>query len=83
MTETLPPAGIDLFDVEHIHPTEVEVPLLSPEAQSAMDRVWDGAVQANTTLSDGPVVAWASADVQPAQQLLPFGDTEVLAGLGA
>ncbi|MGW0392251.1 NUDIX hydrolase [Streptomyces sp. NPDC003042] len=59
MTETLPPVGIDLFDVQRLHLAEVEAPPLSPEDESAGDRVWDMAVQANPTLFDGPVVACA------------------------
>ncbi|WP_258049934.1 NUDIX domain-containing protein [Streptomyces finlayi] len=57
MTETLPPVGIDLFDVERLQLTEVPEPPLSPSDQAARDRVWDKAVQANPTLFDGPVVA--------------------------
>ncbi len=62
VTETLPPAGMDLFDVVHIRLAEVEAPPLSPEAESAMDRVWDRAVQANPALFDGPVVACAGLE---------------------
>ncbi|MGR8010170.1 hypothetical protein [Streptomyces hypolithicus] len=51
--------GIDLFDVHQLHLTEAEAPPLSPEDESARDRVWDKAVQANPTLFDGPVVACA------------------------
>jgi 8-oxo-dGTP pyrophosphatase MutT (NUDIX family) len=49
--------GIDLFDVERLHLAEVEAPLLSPEDESARDRVWDRVVQVNPTLFDGLVVA--------------------------
>lgn len=59
VTETLPPVGIDLFDVEGLHLAEAEAPPLSPEDESARDRVWDRAVQATPTLFDGPVVACA------------------------
>ncbi|MBT2402054.1 MULTISPECIES: NUDIX domain-containing protein [unclassified Streptomyces] len=51
--------GIDLFDVERLHLAEAEAPPLSPEDESARDRVWDMAVQANPALFDGPVVACA------------------------
>ncbi|WP_406320155.1 NUDIX hydrolase [Streptomyces sp. NBC_01637] len=57
MTETLPPVGIDLFDVERLLLTEAAEPLLSPHDAEARDRVWDMAVRANPTLFDGPVVA--------------------------
>ncbi|MFF8387748.1 NUDIX domain-containing protein [Streptomyces kanasensis] len=57
MTETLPPAGIDLFDVARLQFTEAEEPPLSPSDELARDRVWTEATQANPTLFDGPVVA--------------------------
>lgn len=57
--------GIDLFDVERLHLAEVEAPLLSPEDESARDRVWDRAVQVNPTLFDGPVVACAGLEAGP------------------
>lgn len=59
MPETLPPVGIDLFDVERLQLKEAEAPPLSPEDESARDHVWERAVQANPTLFDGPVVACA------------------------
>ncbi|MCT9093474.1 NUDIX domain-containing protein [Streptomyces sp. ASQP_92] len=62
MTETLPPVGIDLFDVERLQLVEVEEPPLSPSDELARDRVWDTAVQANPTLFDGPVVACAELE---------------------
>ncbi|MEV0039130.1 NUDIX hydrolase [Streptomyces sp. NPDC050804] len=57
MTETLPPVGTDLFDVERLLLTEAAEPPLPPRDAEARDRVWDMAVQANPTLFDGPVVA--------------------------
>ncbi|MFE9727035.1 NUDIX hydrolase [Streptomyces sp. NPDC005794] len=54
--------GIDLFDVERLHLEEAEAPPLSPEDESARDRVWDLAVRANPTLFDGPVVACAGVE---------------------
>ncbi|MBX9399528.1 NUDIX domain-containing protein [Streptomyces sp. TRM72054] len=57
--ETLPPVGIDLFDAERLHLVEAEAPALSPGNESARDRVWDRAIQANPKLFDGPVVACA------------------------
>ncbi|WP_254076488.1 NUDIX domain-containing protein [Streptomyces pacificus] len=57
MTETLPPVGIDLFDVERLQLTEAVEPPLSPADESARDSVWNKAVQTNPTLFDGPVVA--------------------------
>ncbi|MFD5268817.1 NUDIX hydrolase [Streptomyces sp. NPDC058335] len=57
MTETLPPVGIDLFDVERVQLAEVAAPALSPEDEAARDRVWDKAAQTNPALFDGPVVA--------------------------
>ncbi|MGW3826580.1 NUDIX hydrolase [Streptomyces sp. NPDC005071] len=62
MTETPPPVGIDLFDVRQLHLTETEVPPLSPEDESARDRAWDRAVQANPNLFDGPVAACAGLE---------------------
>ncbi|GGT54944.1 DNA mismatch repair protein MutT [Streptomyces kurssanovii] len=59
MTETLPPVGIDLFDVQRLQLVEVEAPPLAPEHESARDRVWSTAVQDNPTLFDGPAVACA------------------------
>ncbi|MFE7609596.1 NUDIX hydrolase [Streptomyces celluloflavus] len=58
----LPPMGVDLFDVERLHLVEVAAPPLSPEDESAADRVWGRAVQANPTLFDGPVVACAGLE---------------------
>ncbi|MET7313599.1 NUDIX hydrolase [Streptomyces sp. NPDC005134] len=57
MSETLPPVGIDLFDVERLLLTEAAEPPLPPHDAEARDRVWDMAVRANPTLFDGPVVA--------------------------
>ncbi|MFE4451321.1 NUDIX domain-containing protein [Streptomyces sp. NPDC056796] len=57
MTETLPPVGIDLFDVERLLLTEAAEPPLSLHDAEARDRVWDMAVLANPALFDGPVVA--------------------------
>ncbi|MGW0753378.1 NUDIX hydrolase [Streptomyces sp. NPDC002587] len=62
MTETLPPLGIDLFDVERLQLVEAEEPPLSPSDELARDRVWDTAVQANPALFDGPVVACAELE---------------------
>ncbi|MFD8978915.1 NUDIX domain-containing protein [Streptomyces sp. NPDC059564] len=62
MTETLPPAGVDLFDVERLRLAEVEEPKLSQSDALARDRVWDQAVQANPALFDGPVVACAGLE---------------------
>jgi ADP-ribose pyrophosphatase YjhB (NUDIX family) len=59
VTKTLPPVGIELFDVHRLHLVEVEAPALSPEDESARDRVWSMAVQDNPALFDGPVVACA------------------------
>ena len=55
----MPPVGLDFFDVERLHLAEVEAPPLSPEDESARNRVWDKAVTANPALFDGPVVACA------------------------
>ncbi|KOU37661.1 NUDIX hydrolase [Streptomyces sp. WM6378] len=55
----MPPVGIDLFGVERLYLKEAEEPPLSPQDESARDRAWDMAVQANPTLFDGPVVACA------------------------
>ncbi|MFH8554497.1 NUDIX hydrolase [Streptomyces celluloflavus] len=57
MTETLPPVGIDLFEVERLLLDEAAEPPLPPRDAEARDRVWDMAVRANPTLFDGPVVA--------------------------
>lgn len=57
VTETLPPTGIDLFDVERLLLTEAAEPPLPPQDAEARDRAWDMAVRANPTLFDGPVVA--------------------------
>ncbi|WP_344272638.1 NUDIX hydrolase [Streptomyces hebeiensis] len=57
MTETLPPVGIDLFEVERLLLAEAAAPPLPPRDAEARDRVWDTAVRANPTLFDGPVVA--------------------------
>ncbi|GGL54823.1 NUDIX domain-containing protein [Planomonospora parontospora] len=59
MTETLPPVGVELFDVHRLRLREVAAPHLSPEDELARDRVWDAAVQVNPSLFDGPVVACA------------------------
>ncbi|MCC0097670.1 NUDIX hydrolase [Streptomyces flavotricini] len=53
----MPPATVDLFDVERLVLTEAEEPPLSPSDKAARDRVWNMAVQANPVLFDGPVVA--------------------------
>ncbi|WP_331762428.1 NUDIX domain-containing protein (plasmid) [Streptomyces sp. NBC_01527] len=70
MTETLPPAGIDLFDVRRLHLTETAVAPLSSEDEAARDRVWDRAVQANPTLFDGPVAACAGLEWSGAHTLV-------------
>ncbi|MFE4832190.1 NUDIX domain-containing protein [Streptomyces sp. NPDC056672] len=57
MTETLPPVGTDLFEVERLLLAEAAEPPLPPRDAEARDRVWDTAVRANPTLFDGPVVA--------------------------
>ncbi|WP_228982266.1 NUDIX domain-containing protein [Streptomyces sp. DH12] len=57
MTETLPPVGVDLFDVKRLLFVEVEEPALSPSDEAARDYVWNQAIQANRSLFDGPVVA--------------------------
>ncbi|GAA1520806.1 NUDIX hydrolase [Sphaerisporangium rubeum] len=57
MAETLPQAGIDLFDVDRLVLAEAAEPPLPPEDAKARDRVWDSAVRANPALFDGPVVA--------------------------
>ncbi|MFJ8547151.1 NUDIX domain-containing protein [Streptomyces sp. NPDC093586] len=57
MTETLPPVGIDLFDVERLVLTEGMEPPLPPQDAEARDQVWDMAVKANPALFDGPAVA--------------------------
>ncbi|MGC9441970.1 NUDIX hydrolase [Streptomyces sp. WG5] len=57
MTETLPPVGTDLFEVERLLLAEAAEPPLAPKDAEARDRVWDTAVRANPTLFDGPVVA--------------------------
>lgn len=57
MTETLPPVGIDLLDVEQLVLAEAEEPPLLPQDAEARDRVWEKAVRANPNLFDGPVVA--------------------------
>lgn len=62
MTETLPPLGVDLFDVHQLRLAEVDAPPVSPEDQLAWDRVWDKAVQANPNLFDGPAVACAGLE---------------------
>jgi ADP-ribose pyrophosphatase YjhB (NUDIX family) len=54
--------GIDLFDVEQVELTEAAAPALSPEDETARDRVWTKAVQTNPTLFDGPVVACAGLE---------------------
>ncbi|WP_395372671.1 NUDIX hydrolase [Streptomyces tubercidicus] len=62
MTETLPPMGVDLFDVRRLFLNEVEPPRLSPGDELARDRVWDNEVQVNPSLFDGPVVACAGVE---------------------
>ncbi|WP_307813646.1 NUDIX hydrolase [Streptomyces sp. N35] len=62
MTETLPPAGIDLFDARRLRFSEIEPPHQSAEDVAARDRVWETAVRANPTLFDGPVVACGGID---------------------
>ncbi|MEU5583052.1 NUDIX domain-containing protein [Streptomyces huasconensis] len=62
VTETLPPVGIDLYDVARLQFTEVEEPPLSAQNRAARDRMWDKAVQANPALFDGPVVACAELE---------------------
>ncbi|WP_233518351.1 NUDIX domain-containing protein [Streptomyces corynorhini] len=57
MTETLPPVGIDLFDVERLLLTEAAEPPLPSHDAETRDRVWERAVRANPALFDGPVVA--------------------------
>lgn len=57
VTETLPPVGIDLFDVERVLLAEAAEPPVPPRDTEARDRVWDMAVRANPALFDGPVVA--------------------------
>ncbi|MGW7199534.1 NUDIX hydrolase [Streptomyces chryseus] len=57
MPETLPPVGIDLFDVERLQFAQVEEPPLSPSDEASRDRVWGKAKKANPALFDGPVVA--------------------------
>lgn len=57
VTETLPPVGVELFEVDRLLLVEAEEPPLSPPDEAARDRAWDKAVQANATLFDGPVVA--------------------------
>ncbi|CAL9328694.1 hypothetical protein SUDANB146_06479 [Streptomyces sp. enrichment culture] len=57
MAWTLPPVGVDLFDVERLLLTEAAEPPLSPQDAAARDRVWDRAVKANPALFDGPAVA--------------------------
>ncbi|MCX4515914.1 NUDIX domain-containing protein [Streptomyces sp. NBC_01619] len=57
MTETLPPVGVDLFDVHRLRLSETNAPLLTPEEEIARDYVWNQAIQANPSLFDGPVVA--------------------------
>ncbi|MEW1722595.1 NUDIX domain-containing protein [Streptomyces sp. NPDC093109] len=54
--------GIDLFDVERLCLVESEAPPLSPADESARDRAWDRAVQANPSLFDGPVAACAGLE---------------------
>ncbi|MFI5704825.1 NUDIX hydrolase [Streptomyces xanthochromogenes] len=62
MAETLPPAGVDLFDVEWLQVTEAREPSLSPSDEAARDRVWARAVQVNPALFDGPVVACSALE---------------------
>ncbi|WP_159029726.1 hypothetical protein [Streptomyces marincola] len=38
MTETLPPVGVDLFEVERVLPAEVAEPPVSPRDAEARDR---------------------------------------------
>ncbi|WAX80128.1 NUDIX domain-containing protein [Streptomyces sp. KMM 9044] len=68
MSERLPPACVDLFDVERLLLTEAAEPPLPPQDAEARDRVWNMAVRANPALFDGPVVAcggleWADSRV--------------------
>ncbi|WP_175411845.1 NUDIX hydrolase [Streptomyces sp. TRM64462] len=58
----MPPAGVNLFEVQQLRLTEVAAPQLSPEEEAARDRAWEKAVQANPDLFDGPVVACAGVD---------------------
>ncbi|MEJ8655007.1 NUDIX domain-containing protein [Streptomyces sp. MS1.AVA.4] len=57
MTETLPPVGVDLFEVERLLLAEAAEPPLPSQDAEARDRVWGMAVRANPALFDGPVVA--------------------------
>ncbi|MGA5121569.1 NUDIX hydrolase [Streptomyces pseudogriseolus] len=57
MAWTLPPVGVDLFDVERLLLAEAAEPPLSAQDAAARDRVWDRAVKVNPALFDGPVVA--------------------------
>ncbi|MGP3950909.1 NUDIX hydrolase [Streptomyces sp. 7N604] len=70
MTETLPPLGVDLFDVHQLRLTEAEAPRLSPADEVARDRVWNKAVQANPSLFDGPVVACAGLEWEEPRSLV-------------
>ncbi|UCM88461.1 NUDIX hydrolase [Streptomyces marincola] len=65
MTETLPPAGIELFEVERVLLAEAAEPPVSTRDAEARDRVWDLAVRANPALFDGPVVACAGLEPGP------------------
>lgn len=62
VTKTLPPVGVDLFDVERLQLTEAEEPPLSPSDEAARDLVWGSAVKTNPALFDGPVVACAGLE---------------------
>ncbi|WP_455351330.1 NUDIX hydrolase [Streptomyces sp. SYSU K217416] len=70
MPETLPPLGVDLFDVHRLRLAEADAPRLSPDDQLARDRVWDKAVQANPSLFDGPVVACAGMEWEGPRSLV-------------
>ncbi|MEJ8657600.1 NUDIX hydrolase [Streptomyces sp. MS1.AVA.4] len=70
MTETLPPVGVDLFDVHRLRLAEAEAPRLSPEDEVARDHVWNQAVQANPSLFDGPVVACAGLEWEEPHSLV-------------
>ncbi|MFJ8076172.1 NUDIX hydrolase [Streptomyces sp. NPDC096176] len=57
MTETPPPVGVDLFEVDRLLLAEAAEPPVPSRDAEARDRVWDMAVRANPALFDGPVVA--------------------------
>ncbi|GAA0916152.1 hypothetical protein GCM10009560_11100 [Nonomuraea longicatena] len=72
VTETPPPAGVDLFEVHRLCLEESEAPPLSPEDRAARDRVWTAATSANPTLFDGPVVACAGVEWEGPRDLVLF-----------